>query len=103
MSKTDLGNEIMGGIGKTYQTTGLEVTQGGSELVSGWPFYFPDMRKQLECWRLPTTPILWVLRCLAPASVLVSTAASIAHGECTGPETMLLIFVVSALDKGDAS
>lgn len=85
-----------------YQTTGLEVTQGGSELVSGWAFYFPD-RKQLLCWRLPATPILWALRCLVPASVPVSTAASIAPGERThGPETTLLIFMVSALDKGDA-
>ena len=48
-------------------------------------------------------PILWALHCLVPESVGISTAASIAHGELTAPQTTLLIFVVSALDKGDAS
>lgn len=71
--------------------------------MSGWAFYFPGTQKQLAYWRLPGTPILWALHCLVPESVGIATAASFAHSELTGPQTTLLIFVVSALDKGDAS
>lgn len=68
--------------------------------VSGRVFYFPYEQTRLSHSKLPGAPVIRPAGA-APLQRDVGTCmtASVAHGKLLGSETVLLVFVIAALDK----
>ena len=68
--------------------------------MSGRVFYFPYKQTQLSHSKLPGAHLIHPAgTALLQQDVGISMTASVAHGELMGSETVLLVFVISALDK----